>query len=314
MKGATDVLNIHKLYNLFFLIGLLFSFYPQKLLAGNGETSSLSPFYLLGQVESIPVLNSYQPRLALSQNPQGVEDLPKPTCLEKGGRVVISTWKTSLLPLPVDYRLYLPPCYQEFTHQRYPLLILIHGQSYTDDQWVRMGVDDVADGLIRSGKVPPFMILMPRDRYGGQPTENNFAKVVVEELLPSIDDQYRTIADRDSRAVGGLSRGAGWAVHMGLYYWQEFSLIGAHSPAIFYTDAQQMRTWFDSIPENQLPTVFVDIGERDFSQILDSAYWFSMLLNEKDIPHEWYLFAGFHNEAYWSSHLEQYLRWYAQNW
>jgi enterochelin esterase-like enzyme len=247
-------------------------------------------------------------------NKRITEEAPLPACLIRGGQVIQQTFSTNLIPLPLDYRVYLPPCYRQSSKQRYPLLVLIHGQSYTDDQWDRLGVDEVMDQLIMSGDLPPFIILMPRDRYGGESPENNFARVVVEELLPFIDETYRTLPERQHRAVGGLSRGAGWSVHIGMVYWQEFSRIGAHSPAIFYSDAQKMRTWLDTIPKEQIPQVFVDIGERDRPEILDSAHWFADLLNEKRIAHEWYLFAGFHNEAYWSSHLEQYLKWYAKNW
>lgn len=247
-------------------------------------------------------------------NKRITEEAPLPSCLLRGGQMVLSTFSTNLIPLPLEYRVYLPPCYRQNPERRYPLLILIHGQSFTDDQWDRLGVDETMDRLILSDDLPPFIVLMPRDRYGGESTENNFARVVVDQLLPVIDDTYRTLPERTYRAVGGLSRGAGWSVHIGMAYWQEFSRIGAHSPAIFYSDAQQMRTWLDTIPKDQIPQVLVDIGERDRPEILDSAYWFADLLDEKGVAHEWYLFSGFHNEEYWSSHLEQYLKWYAQNW
>lgn len=221
---------------------------------------------------------------------------------------------TDLLRLPLDYRVYLPPCYDETPEQRYPVLYLIHGQSYTDDQWDRLGADETADALIASGDLPPFLIVMPRDRYGGQPTENNFARVVLEELIPSIDTEYRTLDDREHRAVGGLSRGAGWAVHLAITHPEMFGSLGAHSPAIFYTDAQMMRTWLDEIPPEALPRIYIDLGDKDRPEIIDVSNWFEELLNQHSIPHEWHLFTGYHTEEYWSAHVEQYLRWYTLNW
>lgn len=237
-----------------------------------------------------------------------------PACLQQGGRIETGQLATELLRLPLDYRLYLPPCYDQLPQQRYPVLFLIHGQSFTDDQWDRLGADEAADRLIAAGQIAPLIIVMPRDRYGGQPTENNFARVIVEELLPYLDRTYRTLPDRQHRAVGGLSRGAGWAVHLAIAHWQLFGALGAHSPAIFHTDAQQMRTWLAAIPPEQMPRIFIDIGDRDRPEIMDSAVWFEQVLNEKDIPHEWYLFSGFHAEEYWAAHVEQYLLWYAQEW
>ncbi|MFC1879520.1 alpha/beta hydrolase [Chloroflexota bacterium] len=235
-------------------------------------------------------------------------------CWAKGGLFEYGSLSTELLRLPLDYRVYLPPCYEQQPERRYPVLYLIHGQSYTDDQWDRLGADEAADRLIAAGELPPFLIVMPRDRYGGQPSESNFALVIVEELTPLIDKDYRTLPGRRNRAVGGLSRGGGWAVHLALYYWETFGALGGHSPAIFYDDAQFMRVYLDKIPTASYPRIYIDIGDRDRPGLMGAAIWFEELLNEWDIPHEWYLYSGYHSEEYWSDHIEGYLRWYAQEW
>lgn len=242
---------------------------------------------------------------------------PTPTkvpCSKKVGTIETMQLRTKLQPLPLDFRVYTPPCYGENPDNSYPVLYLIHGQSYTDDQWDRLGADETADRLIRNGEIPPFIIVMPRDRYGGQPTEDNFGKIVVEELVPWIDSHYQTIPTRKFRAVGGLSRGAGWAVHIGIYYWKTFGALGGHSLALFHTDAMYLRRWLDEIPPSSYPRIYLDIGDRDRPAILESARWFEELLNEKNIPHEWHLFSGFHEEKYWRAHVEQYLRWYTKDW
>ncbi|MEW5870412.1 MAG: alpha/beta hydrolase-fold protein [Chloroflexota bacterium] len=235
-------------------------------------------------------------------------------CLSQGGRIETDSLRTLLLRLPMDYRVYVPPCYDQQTSHRYPVLYLIHGQSYNDDQWDRLGVDETIDRLVEAGQIAPFIVVMPRDRYGGQPSENNFAQVVVNELMPLIDSEYRTIPERSQRAVGGLSRGAGWAVHLAFVYWEQFGALGAHSPAIFYDDAQRMRVYLDTIPPEQYPRLYVDVGDKDRPEIMDVSLWFEKLLNEWDVPHEWHLFSGYHEEAYWQVHVETYLRWYAQDW
>jgi enterochelin esterase-like enzyme len=193
-------------------------------------------------------------------------------------------------------------------------LYLIHGQSYSDDQWDRMGVDETADRLIASGEIPPFIMVMPYDRYGGQPSESNFGQAVIEVLLPHVDQTYRTFPNRAYRAVGGLSRGAGWAVHFAISNWELFGALGAHSLAVFHSDAQRMRTWLDEIPPSSYPRIYLDIGDKDRPEILRAALWFEELLNQRDVPHEWHLFSGYHAESYWIDHLEQYLRWYVKAW
>jgi enterochelin esterase-like enzyme len=219
-----------------------------------------------------------------------------------------------MLRLPMDYRVYLPPCYDQQANFRYPVLYLIHGQSYTDDQWDHLGADETANALIAAGEAPPFLIVMPRDREWIQPTEDKFGQVLVDSLIPYIDAHYRTLQDRAFRAIGGLSRGAGWALHLGLSHWELFSAIGMHSLPVFWSDTAHIRLWLDAIPPDSLPRIYMDIGDRDRNEIMQSALWFEKLLTLKGIPHEWYLFPGYHEEAYWQSHLAQYLHWYTAGW
>jgi enterochelin esterase-like enzyme len=214
----------------------------------------------------------------------------------------------------MEYTVYLPPCYDVQLDRRYPVLYLIHGQNYNNDQWDRLGVDETADALIAAGEIPPFLIVLPRDRSWAQPNEDGFGQVVADQLIPAIDRQYRTLPDRADRAVGGLSRGAGWAVHLGLSRWELFGEIGGHSLPVFWNDTAHIRGWLAAIPPDALPRIYLDIGEKDRPSIMASARWFEHLLSEKDIPHEWHLFPGYHEEAYWQAHVEDYLRWYAQGW
>ncbi|MCS6908872.1 MAG: alpha/beta hydrolase-fold protein [Anaerolineales bacterium] len=228
--------------------------------------------------------------------------------------MVRGSLESEKLRQPMEYRVYLPPCYANRIDQRYPVLYLIHGQSFTDDQWDRLGADETAEQLILQGEIAPFLIVMPRDRSWGQPEEDPFGEVLVHELIPRIDQTYRTLPSRHYRAIGGLSRGAGWAVHLGLRYWELFGAIGAHSLAVFQSDAPRIGRWLEASPAESRPRIFLDIGDRDRPPILHSAIWFEELLTRKRIPHEWYLYTGYHQEAYWQAHMKQYIRWYAAPW
>ena len=172
----------------------------------------------------------------------------RPGVLEIGGRFESGSLETELLRQPLEYRVYLPPCYDELPGQVYPILYLIHGQSYNDDQWERLGAGDVAGELISAGEAPPFLIVMPRDRLWSEPTEDRFGQAVVEVLLPWIEANYRIIPERPYRAVGGLSRGGAWALHLGLTYPEVFGAVGMHSGFAFHSDAPYLRRWLDAIP------------------------------------------------------------------
>lgn len=214
----------------------------------------------------------------------------------------------------IPYRIWLPPCYTENHDQRYPVLYLIHGQSFNEDQWDRLGADETAASLIASGEIAPFIIVMPHDPNWKQPKETFFDEMMIEEFIPFIDANYRTMTDRQQRVIGGLSRGAAWAIHLGFQHWELFTAIGAHSPAIFWTDTSALQRWIKVIPPGMAPRVYIDIGDHDRLEIKQSAVWFEKFLAENNLPHEWHLYLGEHNEAYWQKHVEEYIRWYTAEW
>lgn len=258
-------------------------------------------------------------QLTITNRPAAEKGTPSPTlasndCRREGGRVEIREIESDYLDGGLRFRVYTPPCYEEEEQRRFPVLYLVHGQTFNDDQWDRIGADEAADALIGSGEVAPFMIVMPYDRASAQPSRDPFGEVFFEELVPWIDAHYRTLSDREQRAVGGLSRGASWALHFAMLHPELFGAVGGHSPPVFVEDAARVRVWLAGIPEELMPRIWLDVGERDQEAILDSALWLAGVLNEMGIPHEWHLFTGAHSEAYWSSHVEMYLRWYAGSW
>jgi enterochelin esterase-like enzyme len=231
-------------------------------------------------------------------------------CLANPGH--LEQGSLNLTKPPQEFRIYLPPCYDEITDQRYPVLYLLHGQTYTDDQWIRLGAVNVIDHLILSGKSIPFMIVFPDDHYWNLPPGPGFGQRLVEDLIPYIDSNYRTLPDRNHRAIGGMSRGAGWALRLGLTRWDLFGTVGLHSLAVLQTDASQIKEWLAEIPPTSRPRVFMDIGDND--QELEMAQVVESEFNDDGLTHEWHLYSGAHTEEYWSAHVEEYIQWYADGW
>jgi enterochelin esterase-like enzyme len=213
---------------------------------------------------------------------------------------------------PQQFRVYLPPCYDEKPNQRYPVLYLLHGQTYTDDQWIRLGAVTVLDELITSGQSQPFIVVFPDDRYWNLPAGPGFGDRLVNALVPYIDSTYRTIPDREHRAIGGMSRGAGWSLRLGLERWDLFGIVGLHSLAVLQKDASQVSKWINDIPPSSRPQIFMDIGDRDTELLM--AEQIESLFNDYEISHEWHLYSGDHTENYWRAHTEEYIRWYAEQW
>ena len=86
------------------------------------------------------------------------------SCQETTGRMEWHELPASAAPYTIPFYVYLPPCYDP-QEGSYPLLVLLHGQSDTGELWMRMGIQSLADELIASGDLPPFVILMPTEAY-----------------------------------------------------------------------------------------------------------------------------------------------------
>jgi enterochelin esterase-like enzyme len=234
----------------------------------------------------------------------------QPHCITQPGQV--ESGKLDTTKPPQEYLIYLPPCYTEQTTQHYPVLYLLHGQTYIDDQWIRLGAVKALDQLIISGEAQPFIIVFPDDRYWNVEAGPGFGDRLVNALIPYIDENYRTIPNRNQRAIGGLSRGSGWALELGLTHWDLFSVIGLHSLAVFQDDGSKIEKWLKKIPPIAYPTIFMDSGDNDPE--LAMALTVESTLTENGIPHEWHLYSGAHTEEYWSAHIAEYISWYAGQW
>jgi enterochelin esterase-like enzyme len=208
--------------------------------------------------------------------------------------------------------IYLPPCYDELKATSYPVLYLLHGLTSTDDQWVRLGAVSIADQLILSGEAPPFIIVFPDDRYWNLPPGPGFGERIINLVIPYVDKNYRTLADRAHRSIGGLSLGGGWTIHLGFTHPELFGALGLHSPAVNGKDAPYLEKMIQVIPSNIRPRLWFDIGDAD--KELGQARELEAILADNNYLHEFHLYAGDHTEGYWSLHVEEYLRWYVEDW
>jgi enterochelin esterase-like enzyme len=259
----------------------------------------------------VPPTLTPEPSSTPTQAPPTLTPTPTPlACLSKNGKVKEDVVETT--SPPQQFLIYLPPCYGELNDTRYPVLYLLHGQTYIDDQWPRLGAVDIANRLIISGEAPPFIMVFPDDRYWNLPSGPGFGGRFVDYLVPYVDENYRTIADREHRALGGLSRGGGWTIRLGFEYWELFGTLGLHSPVVFVDDGPILDRLIDGVPVESWPRLWIDIGDRDaeltYTRRLES------FLNARSLPHVFHFYSGDHTETYWGAHTEEYLRWYAEGW
>ena len=231
---------------------------------------------------------------------------PAPSCLSEGGAVVQSEVVSPDLPRSLPYRVYLPPCAAE-RRGSLPVVILLHGLARTDSQWDELEMDELAEEWITSARAKPFLIVMPWERLG-----LDYEVAIAEHLIPHLEQTYGASPDRSLRAIGGISRGGGWALRIGLKHPELFGAIGLHSPAVLVSDLFDIPTWIESIPPVELPAIWIDMGERDTLRF--ALMDLTDLLDELGVPYTRQSFPGEHTAAYWSAHLEDYLRWYLVSW
>ncbi len=238
--------------------------------------------------------------------PTQVDTSSVPLCIEAKGVVRREMLETPILPGQLYYTIYLPPCYSD--EQEYPVLYLFHGLSFSDDQWVRLGMTDAADRLIGAGEITPLVIVMPYNPKADRPPHSNFGSAFTGALIPYIDTHYSTQIDADGRWIGGLSRGGGWAFDIFTKNPELFSVVGGHSPALFQRVPERFLESMEQAWSGQ--RVWLDVGEQD--KELNYLTRVDADLTAENIPHVLIVEEGEHDEIYWQAHVEEYLRWYAE--
>jgi enterochelin esterase-like enzyme len=139
---------------------------------------------------------------------------------------------------------YTPPDYEKNIAARYPVLYLQHGMGEDETGWSVQGKANlILDNLIAEKKAIPMIIVIDNG-YASKPSQSAqdagtpargpgifsaFEEVLIKEIIPMIDDTFRTIADREHRAMAGLSMGANQTIRITMNNLDTFSHIGAFS-------------------------------------------------------------------------------------
>jgi len=232
---------------------------------------------------------------------------------EQSGTIQSFNLSSELLNDSLSFNIYFPPCYDPYAAIPYPVIYLLHGQEQDAFLWQDLYIQAVADDLILAQHRLPFLIVMPNERYYFRSAENNrYPDAVLEELLPWVETNLPACAEKECRAIGGVSRGASWAVRLALRNWDIFGALGAHSMPLFNGDLDSLPDWLSAIPSADLPRIYADVGSTD--PAVKDASAFEQTLNSQGIPHEWHLNSGRHNETYWAEQLPTYLAWYTLPW
>ncbi|MBN9520205.1 esterase [bacterium] len=198
---------------------------------------------------------------------------------------------------------YCPPGYDANPTRRYPVLYLQHGAGEDERGWVSQGrANFILDNLLAAGKARPMLVVMDwgyAAKAGAKAPPDAFEEVVLNDLIPGVDAAFRTLADRDHRAIAGLSMGAGQALRIGLTHPDTFSYVGAFSGAgrMFDVRTAYGGVFADAAAFNRrvrLLWIGAGTGEEAFHTSaramhgeLDRAGIRSVFVEQQGTAHEW---------------------------
>lgn len=170
---------------------------------------------------------------------------------------------------------YTPPGYGKNIEQKYPVVYIQHGGGEDETGWVNQGKTDlILDNLIAEGKAKPMIIVIAngnvRSGGGGYSSEGmaNFKKEMTQNIVPFIDENYRTLANAKNRAICGLSMGGGQSFYVGLESLDFFNSVGTFSSGIFGGIRNPSGSTFDA--EKEIPGLLSRSDE--FNKKLDLFY------------------------------------------
>ncbi len=194
------------------------------------------------------------------------------------GRIAYNYYHSKSLDLERPLVIYTPPGYDENPTKKYPVLYLIHGMTDTHETWFKVGrVNDILDNLIAQKKAEPMIIVMPyanalpdlMQKNPGQTFDimgtDLVTNEIMKEIIPYVEQNYRTLNTADKRAVAGFSLGGRQTLAAGLGNPDMFSYVCAFAPAIFGNgiDESFNTTYASADKLKKLKLLWVSCGKED---------------------------------------------------
>jgi enterochelin esterase family protein len=231
--------------------------------------------------------------------------------------------------LKLNRRMYVyTPFGYENNQVRYPVFYLLHGGGGDEDAWTTLGrTCQIMDNLISQGKAKPMIIVMPNGNPGQSAAFTDapvnvapsapydmgkglFEESMVKDLIPYIESHYRVIADKDNRALAGLSMGGMQTLTLTGNYPAMFGYIGVMS--IGLVDAASMGlkpdpeqdTKFETLKKSGYKLYWVGVGKDDF--LYKSVQTLRSSLDSHGLKYTYRESTGGHTWANWRIYLSEF--------
>jgi enterochelin esterase-like enzyme len=207
-------------------------------------------------------------------------------------------------------QVYTPPDYSK--EKKYPVLYLLHGIGGDETEWQRFCKPNVLlDNLLAEGKATPMIVVMPNGRaqkndraegnvFASAPAFAAFEQDLLKDVIPTIEARYSVQADREHRALAGLSMGGGQSLNFGLAHLDIFAWVGGFSSAPNTKPPAQLVADTAGAKE-KLKLLWLACGKRD--NLIRISQGVHAYLKEKGVPHVWHVDGYAHDPTEWKNNL-----------
>ena len=212
-------------------------------------------------------------------------------------------------------QVYTPPGYSP--RKKYPVLYLLHGIGGDETEWERFATPSLLlDNLLAQKKAVPMILVMPNGRaqkndraegnvYASAPAFAAFEQDLLQDVIPTIEARYSVRADREHRALAGLSMGGGQSLNFGLAHLDTFAWVGGFSSAP-NTEAPAQLVPDPAAARKGLKLLWISGGSQD--GLLRISQGVHAYLKEKDVPHVWNVDGHAHDATEWRNNLYYFLQ------
>jgi predicted alpha/beta superfamily hydrolase len=238
-------------------------------------------------------------------------------------------FRSQYLPDDRNIIVYLPPDYAE-ERRRYPVMYMQDGQNLFDPetsfvQGRTWQFGEHADELIQAGEIEPLIVVgvyntprrleeytHARDRRMGGGDAKNYGRLLVDELKPWIDEEYRTLPGEDDTGLGGSSLGGLVSLYLGLEHAETFGKLAVMSPSIWWNH-KSILGYVNEYEGPPWPRIWLDVGDGEGRRVhADVDLLYQRLKGNGWTPEANLRYqlavGGTHDEAAWAARVADMLR------
>lgn len=216
---------------------------------------------------------------------------------------------------------YTPPGYEKGA-TKYPVFYLLHGAGDDDSGWNSIGrAGFILDNLLAANKAKPMIVVMPNGSMPMNLTPGSnmnqamsdmrtrFSNELLNDVMPTVEKTYRTLTNRENRAIAGLSMGGFQTLDVTLSHPELFNYVGVFSSGFFGNTIDEADTKYAKALQdpsfNKSKKVFwIEIGKDDF--VMDANKKTIALLDKHKIKYQYKETDGGHTWVNWRQYLHEY--------